>query len=322
MRQRDSATMQGRDNGTERRRSNAAERQRARATTRQRGIAARQRDSAAARQTALQVCRLTSQHASTAVRAQSPHCNRGQPADWLWRQARRIAHRANRPQGTANRAPPKTTASHFRRMRDGPTHFRTSSQIPHHALLHTPSRTSSPHAPARPARAARDDDRNREHLPSRTCTRPARSRCPFHRGNSRTARTHSHIAHAHSRMPPYRMGQTHSHMPPCRMDRTCPCQKMSQWGLTATIRALYVRKRQNGACFPFALNRNHNKWIKKAQVKALRSRPWRPRIGIPLLISRAMRPLSGVLRQGVPKSLHCMRARRAAQASVRRASCA
>lgn len=150
------------------------------------------------------------------------------------------------------------------------------------------------------------------------------------------------MSHAHSHTLPYRMGHAHSHilpyrmdqtahppgstgrgyMSPCRMDRTCPCQKMSQWGLTATIRALYVRKRQNGACFPFALNRNHNKRIKKSQVKALRSRPWRPRIGIPLLISRAMRPLSGVLRQGVPKSLHCMRARRAAQASVRRASCA
>ena len=200
---------------------------------------------------------------------------------------------------------------------------------------------------------------------------------PIRRGNSRAAHTHSHIVHAHSRIPyrmgrahsnmfpylmshahshmvphrmghayshtlPYHMGHAHSHilpyrmdqtahppgstgrgyMSPCRMDRTCPCQKMSQWGLTATIRALYVRKRQNGACFPFALNRDHNKRIKKAQVKALRSRPWRPRIGIPLLISRAMRPLSGVLRQGVPKSLHCMRARRAAQASARRASCA
>ena len=140
--------MQGRDNGTERRRSNAAERQRARATTRQRGIAARQRDSAAARQTALQVCRLTSQHASTAVRAQSPHCNRGQPADWPWRQARRIAHRANRPRGTTNRAPPKTTASHFRRMRDGPTHFRTSRTSVHHRK--SPITHSSTHHHARP----------------------------------------------------------------------------------------------------------------------------------------------------------------------------
>ena len=128
---------------------------------------------------------------------------------------------------------------------------------------------------------------------------------PIHRRNSRAAHTHSHIVHTHSRMPPYHMGHAHSHMvphhmshahshilpyrmdqtahppgstgrgymSPCRMDRTCPCQKMSQWDLTATIRALYVRKRQNGACFPFALNRNHNKRIKKAQVKALSSRP-------------------------------------------------
>ena len=115
---------------------------------------------------------------------------------------------------------------------------------------------------------------------------------PIRRGNSHAAHTHSHIVHAHSRIP-YRMGRAHSHilpyrmgqtahppgstgrgyMSPCRMDRTCPCQKMSQWGLTATIRALYVRKRQNGAYFSFALNRNHNKRIKKAQVKALNSRP-------------------------------------------------
>lgn len=82
------------------------------------------------------------------------------------------------------------------------------------------------------------------------------------------------------------------------------CQKTPEWGP-----------------FSFALNRNHNERIKKAQVKALRSRPWRPRIKILLLIPRAMRPPSGILRQEVPKSLHCMRAHRAAQASARRASC-
>lgn len=140
--------MRQRDNAGARQWDRAAAQQRARATTRQRGIAARQRDSAAARQTALQVCRLTSQHASTAVRAQSPHCNRGQPADWLWRQARRIAHRANRPRGTTNRAPPKTTASHFRRMRDGPTHFRTSRTSVHHRK--SPITHSSTHHHARP----------------------------------------------------------------------------------------------------------------------------------------------------------------------------
>ena len=131
------------------------------------------------------------------------------------------------------------------------THFRTSSQIPHHALLHTPSRTSSPHAPARSARAARDDDRNREHLPSRTCARPARPRRPFHRGNSRTARTHSHIAHAHSRMPPYRMGQTHSHMPPCRMGRTAHLSVSTEREYMPPCRVsrtnAHVRKCLNGA---------------------------------------------------------------------------
>ena len=42
---------------------------------------------------------------------------------------------------------------------------------------------------------------------------------------------------------------------------------MPQWGLTAAIRTLYGRKRQNGARFSFALNCNYDKRIKKAQVK-------------------------------------------------------
>ncbi|MEE0308745.1 MAG: hypothetical protein UDY71_01550, partial [Slackia isoflavoniconvertens] len=37
-------------------------------------------------------------------------------------------------------------------------------------------------------------------------------------------------------------------------------------------------KRQNGARFPFALNCNYDKRIKKAQVKDLSSRPWKLRI--------------------------------------------
>lgn len=46
---------------------------------------------------------------------------------------------------------------------------------------------------------------------------------------------------------------------------------MPQWGLTATTRTLYDRKRQNGARFPFALNCNYDKRIKKAQIKDLSS---------------------------------------------------
>ncbi len=46
---------------------------------------------------------------------------------------------------------------------------------------------------------------------------------------------------------------------------------MPQWGLTAAIRTLYGRKRQNGARFPLALNCNYDKRIKKAQVKDLNS---------------------------------------------------
>lgn len=97
---------------------------------------------------------------------------------------------------------------------------------------------------------------------------------------------------------------------------------MPQWGLTATVRTLYGRKRQNGARFPFALNCNYDKRIKKAQVKNLSSRPWKLRIELFFLISHAMRPPSGILRQKVLKSLHCMRAHHAAQASAQRASCA
>ena len=97
---------------------------------------------------------------------------------------------------------------------------------------------------------------------------------------------------------------------------------MPQWGLTATIRTLYDRKRQNGARFPFALNCDYDKRIKKSQVKNLSSRPWRLKIELFFLISHAMRPPSGILRQKVPKSLHCMRAHHAARASAQRASCA
>ena len=164
------------------------------------GLSSLHRGNAATQQcgsaTTLQVCRLTSQHASTAEWTQSSHCNRCQTADWLWRQARRIAHRANRPQGTTNRAPPKTTASHFRRMRDGPTHFHASRTSAHHRK--SPIAYSSgiiPHV-----------------FPSRTRARPTRSRRPFHHGNSRTAHTHSHIVHAYSHMLPYHMGHAHSHM--------------------------------------------------------------------------------------------------------------
>ena len=39
---------------------------------------------------------------------------------------------------------------------------------------------------------------------------------PIHRRNSRTAHTHSHIVHAHSRTP-YHMGHAHSHMVPYHM---------------------------------------------------------------------------------------------------------
>ena len=73
--------------------------------------------------------------------------------------------------------------------------------------------------------------------------------------------------------------------------------------------------------FSFALNCNYDKRIKKAQVKNLSSRPWRLKIELFFLISYAMRPPSGILRQKVPKSLHCMRAHHAARASARRASC-
>lgn len=97
---------------------------------------------------------------------------------------------------------------------------------------------------------------------------------------------------------------------------------MPQWGLTATIRTLYDRKRQNGARFPFALNCNYDKRIKKAQVKDLSSQPWKLRIELFFFISHAMRPPSGILRQEVPKSLYRMRAHHAARASAQRASCA
>ena len=149
------------------------------------------------------------------------------------------------------------------------THFRTSSQIPHHALLHTPSRTSSPHAPARPARAARDDDRNREHLPSRTCARPARPRRPFHRGNSRTARTHSHIL-------PYRMDQTahppgstgRGYMSPCRMDRTNAHVRKCLNGASLQRFGLYMSENARmGPIFPSRLIATTTSELRKPRSK-------------------------------------------------------
>ena len=97
---------------------------------------------------------------------------------------------------------------------------------------------------------------------------------PIRRGNSRAAHTHSHIVHAHSRIPyrmgrahsnmfpylmshahshmiPYRMGHAHSHILPYRMDQTAhpPCS--TGRGYISPCRMdrtnAHVRKCLNGA---------------------------------------------------------------------------